>query len=766
MAELPNSSRTFLKATYSRIDAPRAEPMALAKLAFARDLAVSEPEAKVLASRADAGGDEGVRQALALAVASTAGFGTILTATRLAGRTSADDLLEFGQRVAQLRDDFHTAAQPVLAGLQQDTQNESNAGQPSAWSRANSSEARQALREVLPEELRELDPDHVLPIANTQALVDQFTESRGVEPVAWLHLERIETTPVGVERGELVATVPMAPGEKTFVSHKEWATHSSEFQDIVVDELESYSERGVVEKTDVAMGNESESKRDSTLNFGVSVSGSYGPVSMTSSLNTTSADSERETRTQSTKHAVEQTSKASSRVRKEHKVSMRVETRSGTEDVAAKEIVNSTDKAVRIDYYRMMRKWRVDLIRYGLRMTYDLVVPEPGSALRRVHAELARLKAQIGPFEFSLRHDEITPLNYQVLADRHDAQVPPVPAPGDPVVVSAPVSGLQGASGGISHFPLPFDVEQGYRVRQITLDGVVSSPEAVPINLDVLGSTFHYSGGNVTLPSTVLKRRGEPAGGNFLEHATGHQTILFVFQGADVAAVQLTVDVEPTPSALEQWRTDVWNALYNAAQSRYYADQQTIAAKINDLQESLDRDDTLTLRRAEREELMKRTLQWLFGPDFDVTPPLVSAAIEQARADDSQLSVDGTQWLGVREFGEFVKFLHQAIEWENVLYFLYPYFWGVGQQPDDLRLLWHADPARREFLKAGAARVVLPVRPGFEIEFARFMEEGVLSGPGSGTTYLTIAEEMQAFARTNYGGIPRPTRTWPLAPVP
>lgn len=43
---------------------------------------------------------------------------------------------------------------------------------------------------------------------------------------------------------------------------------------------------------------------------------------------------------------------------------------------------------MRIDYYSMMRKWYVALYRYGIRLTYDLTVPEPGATLRETYALL------------------------------------------------------------------------------------------------------------------------------------------------------------------------------------------------------------------------------------------------------------------------------------------------------------------------------------------------------------------------------------------
>lgn len=130
----------------------------------------------------------------------------------------------------------------------------------------------------------------------------------------------------------------------------------------------------------------------------------------------------------------------------------------------------------------------------------------------------------------------------------------------------------------------------------------------------------------------------------------------------------------------------------------------------------------------------------LFGPGFDVTPDWVESAMHDTNADDSELLIARSQWQQVREFGEFGEFLHHAIEWENILYFLYPYFWASAARPDPSgpsadssgvkQLVWHPDPTRRELMRAGAARVVLPIRPGYEAEFAQFMELGILQGQG------------------------------------
>jgi hypothetical protein len=71
------------------------------------------------------------------------------------------------------------------------------------------------------------------------------------------------------------------------------------------------------------------------------------------------------------------------------------------------------------------------------------------------------------------------------------------------------------------------------------------------------------------------------------------------------------------------------------------------------------------------------------------------------------------------------------------------------------RFLMHPDNIHRDFLRAGCARVVLPVRPGFETSFAMLMETGDATAPPDASfPYVTIGEEIRDFAMTNYEGIP------------
>src|SRR5262249_13741167 len=141
--------------------------------------------------------------------------------------------------------------------------------------------------------------------------------------------------------------------------------------------------------------------------------------------------------------------------------------------------------------------------------------------------------------------------------------------------------------------------------------------------------------------------------------------------------------------------------------------------------------DALSLRQLEREAVMKGVLQWLLGPSFSFVPADIEAMFTSGSSQGAAeplrtLSPTEGGWERVLRYGEMIKFLHEAIEWENMLFFTYPYFWDAPENWPFKRLLQHPDVRHRDFLRSGSARVVLTIRSGYEIDFACFVETGAL----------------------------------------
>jgi hypothetical protein len=587
------------------------------------------------------------------------------------------------------------------------------------------------------------------PPAKAQAAI--YQDLQKVAPIGKLYLERIEMFPIGMEQGELVFTVPLAPGESCTISHKEWSTSSQEYEDIVQDYFERFSEKGVAEKSDVSMSLESESRRANTLDFSASVSGSYGPVSVTTQIGLKNEASERSSVKRSSEQSREITEKASARTRKEHKVSVKLEARRGEETESFRTVKNeSATHSLRVDYFRMMRKWRHHLYRYGLRLTYDIAIPNPGSRLWLKYRKIAELDDALRrPFDFNISPTTITDANWQGLGAGYGTALDPPPPPGVAVTISRVLSN---PNGGVEIFE--FVAPEGYRLApDVTGKGSVAGPGASIASVS-------YTAGQVAVqeaPSTVgkaFKVRLKDA----LVSATRAACIV-TYAGNLFAALELRAQAKRDEGLFKSWQARSLEALRNGAAAQYQERLSLLQSERDRLVAEVTEMDTLTLRRLEREEFVRLVVIWLLGPSLPLTATLdietiIKAILDGEANDKPDLTVlTSAQWGDARLFGELVKFIHQAVEWENMLSFFYPYFWGSTALAREKMLFNHPDPTHREFLRAGYARVVIPIRPGFEADFVSFVENGSFDG-ASQSPYMTIAEEIRAKAQTNYAGIP------------
>lgn len=116
------------------------------------------------------------------------------------------------------------------------------------------------------------------------------------------------------------------------------------FENIVQDSFEGFSETGVAEKTDLSQSTDNEAKHSSALDVNGSISSSYngGAYSVTAS---SAIDYKQQTDTQqiekdSVAHSAAITRNASARTKKDHKISFRVSSVAGAEDLSVQVLTN------------------------------------------------------------------------------------------------------------------------------------------------------------------------------------------------------------------------------------------------------------------------------------------------------------------------------------------------------------------------------------------------------------------------------------------
>lgn len=592
-------------------------------------------------------------------------------------------------------------------------------------------------------------------------LVAASLTQRPLQPIGLLHLERLDMTPVTVERGELVYSLPLAPKEKVTLAHREWATHEEEFQQYIQDYQENFSQQGVAQSDDMSMATQAQSSHSNGLSMG-SQPTSTTPATITTAVDASTAtstvdDSNSQTASRDQSRTV--TSQASARTIRDQKISFTVTTVSGVEDFTAQVLENPhEDQSLRIDYYRRMRRWRSDLYRYAVRMTYDVVLPDPGQLLRSRVDQITAIEGRLSqPFSMDLSPSELTPSTWQYFGDLFGVALaaPPdqsvrieatkVVAYDPPVTVTTTPT----TTWVVSHFSeeLPVTIPSGYVLSGVHVDveastwtsGVGAQWVTVIANDFVQSFDAGTSGfvlAAVDVPTDTLPTEGAIA-------------VSFRLKGIMTGQLAVTVSVTPSDSTNEQWRQQAWNALRDKAYADYLANLDRLRQQRATLVSDLNNTDAITLRRMEREQIMRATLEWLF-PGFGD-----AGSVLEGLPDPS--SLDAARWQKVMQYGEYIKFVQRAIDWDNVLVLLYPYFWDTLANQREKLLLTHPDPLHRDFLRAGAARVVLAIQPGYEESVVTLLDQGQFGSLQQGSAFAKVAQDVEA-ANAAYEATAKPTK--------
>jgi hypothetical protein len=222
-------------------------------------------------------------------------------------------------------------------------------------------------------------------------------------------------------------------------------------------------------------------------------------------------------------------------------------------------------------------------------------------------------------------------------------------------------------------------------------------------------------------------------------------SIPVVGNGYSVAAVAVAIEVlcTRTTETYAAWQMATYTAImgaYNDLKSQY--DAALARLEINaQAGTGISGRNPATNRDVERRELKRAALSLFTGQHFDDFDAMKRG-----------VPPNGYPQMNLAEAaaeGGYIKFFEQAFEWGNMSYRFYPYFWGrKSEWPRYLRQD-DTDPLFGQFLQAGAARVQVPVRPGFEEALLYFLqtahkpwEEDDTAYHVDGSLYLSMVDEI------------------------
>lgn len=494
-------------------------------------------------------------------------------------------------------------------------------------------------------------------------------------------------------------------------------------------------------------------EKENTFDFGVNVSAGYGPFFQISSyLDVGIASSTQDANESSSTYAKNVVEKSVSKIQsiiREKRIRKLLQE---IEETNTHTLDNTTGPDNLHGIYQYVNKICCgELYVYGKRLLLEFNIMQPSMFYKEIFRQnvesAINLKnaSKVLPEEpevFTETPDDIDEANYTLIASRYGAEVNPPPA-----LYLCKTSTIKQ-----DQFVKTEDVETE-QVRNYVAERVVALPEGYEFR--GFQWKFRMNGGdNRNISVRVLPSPLEfyDQFGIYWEGEVG-----FIVRASDVNvyAVIVSMYLGRSERLFKKWQLETWTKINN----EYKQQKSLYESKLSELAISqgiqIVGSNPLFNRETEKTELKKGAIMMLTEHDLNLYSTYYDVSFK-----NFDYVYPYMYFNRQKNLGKQVRFFEQAIEWHNMLYVFYPYFWGRHFDWVEDLFRNDVDPLFNNFLKAGSARVVVPVRPGFEKAVLLFIKTRSIIWEGKDVPtvndpmYVDIVEEMkEKLDILNYDGI-------------
>lgn len=589
------------------------------------------------------------------------------------------------------------------------------------------------------------------PLARTlgiaRATDDLFARERliqhsGAEPITLVlaDLITIERSPARYEYGEIAHVENVMAAEIRKREHTDITrTEIIRLDEEEVEETEEHDLQ-TTDRFELEKEMERTMRQELSLQVGASVSGTYGFVSFSADANFGFSMGSSSSTTEAQRFAKEVAEKTANRVTR--RVRSVRETRMMRELVErnAHEFDNSAGEEARVGIYRWLDKvYGMQLKNHGPRLLVDLMVPDPGAVLRQARNGEDAPPTSIVPSPESLKiHPGNLVTTYQKAVEAYGIAISAPPKGRRESAPSIATVTQNATATQIASIPADFQAKKW----ELDLTVVTFNRDYVPYVHDwnIFSVTVTWAGNSV-----VLTKADGKLNVNSKTHGTASKdvttspltgSVQFTTVGSATLEYTLSVsyEIEPTAAALQAWEDEAWAKIVAAYQAALDAERAAASLTAEPASAPAFESNPTKNRSLVFEELKRLSIATLTRTHLDFPRP-TDSTIQPAKFDH----------VAAQLLGESVRFVEQAFEWRQLAFVLYPYFWA--QRGDWLSRLRMSDPdfEFEQFLKAGYARVVVAIRPGFEQAVMHWFDRGVALELGwdfSDPYYVSIGEEL------------------------
>jgi hypothetical protein len=531
-------------------------------------------------------------------------------------------------------------------------------------------------------------------------------------------------------------------------------------------------------------------QEDQKFGFSLSVSATFGStMEVQTGLNAELSRSSETTAQDSSAYAQEIVARSLERIEERVRTERISKLLRETEENNRHAFVNGAGEHVAGIYQFLDKIYEAQVFNYGNRLMFDLMVPEPASFLWHLESvpdNASEVKLPAAPMVYDLKPIDLLYADgdlgrahhYMAVATRYGAAGIDVPPPERQVVtLTLKEPTADGTAGNeadqartvrVLDIPLP----DGYVPTAATLVATaLSDTGSVRLYVTIGDRTLDLSGDTEDIGFGRVLRRDNVADPIDLRHValTGPSALKLTLVTWETANYALTVNVEciVSPDHVRKWQMATHDLIRAAYQNRLleYNDQvarlnaearATRAAGTNGFGFPPGKRLQIMLTELKKHALTIFTDEALYERDFSsrVDSP---APNDVPRFDPAKAAANGS----------FIRFMEQAFEWNHMQYAFYPYFWGARSDWPSRFRKEDPDYEFEQFLQAGAARVVVPVRPGFAEAVGHYLETRELwlgddKPPSIGSAlYVSIVDELKE--RTGGDGLPsRVGKPWEI----
>lgn len=501
-------------------------------------------------------------------------------------------------------------------------------------------------------------------------------------------------------------------------------------------ELKKESERAIQEQMSVQAG--------------VTVSGSYGMVTFGAYGDFAYSTATQQSEKSASNFAREVVDKAVSRVQKrtrEERITKRVHE---VEELNTHGLDNRDQPDHVTGIYRWVDKHcTAQVYNYGRRLMLEFIVPEPAALF--IFAQENKPRAAFTapkPLPKGMTHKDVTETNYQgFIRDYRISGVTP-PPPEYRMVTMALSSDAKIENGtALAKTSKDLLVAEGYQLVEVAASVSLLYQKYPQFKLAV--GADHLV---VWLSNPTATQKFDSLAGATSEPFDAIVPVSIVAYDINSYFVNIQATCQRRWEKYEAWQISTFEKIVAAHQAMSIEYEQKLAAQDAQIGVAIKGQNPLINREIERNELKRSCVQllmdsWQYGA-FDA---MKQAKVSEAPTFDLKEAVSE---------GKRIQFFEQAFEWENLTYLFYPYFWGRQNQWIGKLTTFDTDPLFTKFLQAGAARVVLPVRPGYNDAVLYFLEHnGSIWGGGDSPRleddlFISLADELRNQTDDLAGAVP------------